>query len=431
MHIVILNDSLPPESPGGAGRIAWQLGHGLIEAGHRVTFITATPKSSTVETRQGIPVHLLHSSYTKRLQAWFGLFNPQTIVPLNTLLRELRPDVVHAHNVHYHLGYHSLVIGRFAKATTVFTAHDVMSFAYTKLTAPFGPDRADQTEGFDYRLPFGYNWRQMRLRWNPARNLSIRHTMRYYVDARVAVSHELKTALEANDLPPFEVVHNGINPELFDVPEAGIEVLRQRFRLEGRRVILFGGRLNREKGDAQLLAALRQVKRQVPNVALLVLSRSDDYAQQLIAQNPDLVPTIIIGGWLEASELATAYHLADVVATPSVCFDSFPTVNLEGMAAGAPPVTTCFGGGKELVLDGETGFVVNPYDIDTLADRLTRLLTDDDLRRKMSAAGRHRIEQHFTLKHQIGQMLGVYERAIARRTKHHATDDTVPNQQTS
>ncbi|MCD4687529.1 MAG: glycosyltransferase family 4 protein, partial [Anaerolineae bacterium] len=283
MHIVILNDSLPPDSPGGAGRIAWQLGHGLIEAGHRVTFITATPGPSAVETRQGIPVHLLHSSYTERLKAWFGLFNPQTIVPLNTLLRELRPDVVHAHNVHYHLGYHSLVIGRYAQAATVFTAHDVMSFAYTKLTAPFGPECADQTEGFNYRLPAGYNWRQMRLRWNPARNLSIRHTMRYYVNLRVAVSHELKTALEANDLPPFEVVHNGINPALFDVPAAGVEVLRQRFKLEGRRVILFGGRLTREKGDAQLLAALRQVKQHVPHVALLVLARSDDYAEQLIA----------------------------------------------------------------------------------------------------------------------------------------------------
>ncbi len=40
------------------------------------------------------------------------------------------------------------------------------------------------------------------------------------------------------------------------------------------------------------------------------------------------------------------------------------------MAAGAPPVTTCFGGAREAVIDGETGFVVNPYDIGALADRL-------------------------------------------------------------
>ena len=149
------------------------------------------------------------------------MLNPQTVRPLNRLLRKLKPDVVNAHNVHESLGYHSLVIGRFAGSATVFTAHDVMPFAYTKLTRFIDPARPDQLDSFDYRLPFGYNWRQMRLRWNPARNLSIRHTMHYYVDERVAVSHELKKALEANDLPPFDVVHNGIDP-------VGVRTCRKR-----------------------------------------------------------------------------------------------------------------------------------------------------------------------------------------------------------
>lgn len=415
MHIVILSDTLPPESPGGAGRIAWQLGRGLLEAGHQVTFIAATADRSRMETRQGIPVHFLHSNYAPRWQAWFGLVNPQTIWPLNVLLRRLRPDVVNAHNVHQHLGYHSLVIARYAGAATVFSAHDVMPFAYAKLTAFIDPSRPDQRNGWNYRLPFGYNIRQARLRWNPARNLSIRHTMRYYADERIAVSGELKKALEANRLPPFSVVHNGIDPDVFDMPEVTIDAVRRRFRLKGRRVILFGGRLSHAKGDLQLLAALRRVKRAVPNLALLVLARSTDYTRELIRENPDLVNEIVLGGWLEDTELAAAYRVADVVATPSVCFDSFPTVNLEGMAAGAPPVTTCFGGAHEAVIDGEMGFVVNPYDIEALADRLIRLLTDEPLRQRMAEAGRAHIRQRFSLQHQTEATLEVYERALARR----------------
>ncbi len=415
MHIVILSDTLPPESPGGAGKIAWELGQGLIAAGHRVTFITSTRGPSQVETRQGITVHALHSRYAPRWAAWFGLLNPQTVWPLNRLLRKLEPDVVHAHNIHYHLGYHSLVIARYAQAATVLTAHDVMPFAYTKLTFFIDPSRPDQCDGWDYRLPFGYNLRQMRLRWNPARNLSIRHTMRYYVDERVAVSAELKRALEDNRLSPFEVVHNGIDLDFFDVPEVNIEVLRQRYRLNGRRVILFGGRLTREKGDLQLFAALRRVKRQVPNVALLVLARPSDYTRQMVHNNPDLAREIVLRGWLQGAELAAACRLADVVATPSVCFDSFPTVNLEGMAAGAPPVTTCFGGAREAVLDGETGYVVNPYDVDALADRLTRLLTNEPLRRRMAKAGRQRVAAHFSLERQVTDMLAIYHRARAKR----------------
>lgn len=415
MHIVILCDTLPPESPGGAGRIAWQLGQGLIAAGHRVTFVTSTREHSYVDTRQGITVHALHSRYAARWVAWFGLLNPQTIVPLNRLLRQLKPDVVHAHTIHQHLGYHSLVIARYAQATTVFTAHDVMPFAYSKLTFFIDPARPDQCDGFDYRLPFGYNWRRMRLRWNPTRNLSIRHTMRYFVDQRVAVSHELKRALEANRLAPFEVIHNGIDPGQFDVPDVHVDVLRQRYKLAGRRVILFGGRLSREKGDQQLLAALRRVRQQVPDVAVLVLARPSEYVQRMLSDNPDLAGHIVLGGWLEGAELAAAYRLGDVLASPSICFDSFPTVNLEGMAAGTPPVTTCFGGAREAVIDGETGFVVNPYNIDALADRLTRLLTDDALRQRMAEAGRRHIENRFTLQHQVDAMLPIYERALAKR----------------
>lgn len=415
MHVVILSDAFPSETPGGAGLIAWQMAGGLLAAGHRVTFIAATKGPSRVETRQGITIHLLHSHYAPRWQAWLSLLNPQTLRPLNQLLHHLKPDVVNAHNIHQHLGYHSLVMAQRAKAAVVFTAHDVMSFAYGKLTAYIDPARPDQMDGWNYRLPFGYNLRQMRLRWNPARNLSIRHTMHYYVDEHVAVSSALKQALEANRLSSFRVVHNGIDLERFNVSDAGIEVLRHRFKLVGRKVVLFGGRLSHYKGDLQLLAALRRVKLSVPDMALLVLAPPSDYAQKLIQQNPDLAAEITLGGWLEGAELITAYRMADVVATPSICFDSFPTINLEAMAAGTPPVTTCFGGAREAVIDGETGFVVNPYDIEALANRLTRLLTDESLRRQMSDAGRARIRQHFTLKHQIDAMLEIYESALAKR----------------
>lgn len=415
MHIVILCDNLPPNSPGGAGKIAWQLGQGLTAAGQRVTFVTSTRGKSTHEEHEGIPVHELHSHYGERWMAWFGLLNPQTVIPLNLLLRRLKPDIVHTHTVNVHLSYHSLVIGRYAGAATVYTAHDVMPFSYTKLTHHIDPHRIDQCDGWDYRLPRFYNLRRMRLRWNPARNLSIRHTLTYYTDQRVAVSHALKAALEANRLPPFDVVHNGVPLDAFDIPAAGVDVLRQRLKLNGRPVILFGGRMNRFKGDRQLLAALRQVKERVPQVALLVLARSSDYTERLVAEHPDLAPNMVFGGWMEGAELASAFHMADVIASPSICFDSLIMTNLEGMAAGKPAVTTCFGGAPEAVIDGETGYVVNPYNVDALADRLTRLLTDHDLRERMGRAGRARVEAQFSLEHQVEQMLPIYERALKKR----------------
>jgi glycosyltransferase involved in cell wall biosynthesis len=162
-------------------------------------------------------------------------------------------------------------------------------------------------------------------------------------------------------------------------------------------------------------------------VALLVLARSDAYLQRLLAEHPDLADVIVPGGWLEGAELAAAYRLAQVVALPSVYLEPFGLVVLEGMAAGAVPVVTCFGGPREVVLDGETGFVVNPYNIDALADRLIRLLTDESLRQRMAVAGRARVEEHFTLQGQTEKMLAVFERAIARRHARRATKLPTPD----
>ncbi len=69
------------------------------------------------------------------------------------------------------------------------------------------------------------------------------------------------------------------------------------------------------------------------------------------------------------------------------------------------------------MVDGETGFVVNPFDTDTLADRLIRLLSDEALRCRMVEAGRRRIAAEFTLSQQAGATLAVYERILARKTE--------------
>ena len=80
------------------------------------------------------------------------------------------------------------------------------------------------------------------------------------------------------------------------------------------------------------------------------------------------------------------------------------TVVLDAMACAAPVVATCFGGAREAVVDGQTGFIVNPYDTATFADRTSRLLSDPGLRRAMGSAGRQRLLDRFT----IGRSAGIY-----------------------
>ena len=218
-------------------------------------------------------------------------------------------------------------------------------------------------------------------------------------------------------MPPLEVVHNGIDLDDWQSPdEAIVSGLRERLGIGGKRVILIAGRLTEEKGLRQTLLALDRLRESLPSVHLLLLT-SRDIQSQIPPAFTDLHPYITIGGWLSGADLRAAYQLADVVAVPSIYTDPFPTVNLEAMAAGKPVVATCFGGSREVVLDGETGFIVNPLQVEAFAGCLLRLLTDDARRAAMGQRGRERIKAHFSLARQVRQMTDIYTRAIRMSRK--------------
>lgn len=415
MRILLLNDRIPPENRGGAGAVVWRLAQALHHAGHAVHVVAATPGDTFNEIRDGIPTWHLHSRYPARFRAWLSLYNPQTSRPLRRLYAQIQPDVVNAHNVHTDLGYHSLTLAHRAGLPTVFTSHDVMLFAYHKLSHFIDPAMCGVRTPDDYRLPPGFNRRQMRFRYNPLRNVIIRRILTRHADCRTVPSRALADAHAANDLPPFEVVHNGIDADSFSVSPEVIAGLRDRLNLQGRRVILFAGRLTQAKGTQQLLAALQQVVTVVPDVCLLVLSSQSIESQVQQPEYADLrARHLVSGGWLSGDDLMAAFHLADVVTVPSVIFDTFPTVILEAMAAGTPVLATCYGGSPEAVREGETGYIINPFETADFAARLIRILRDDDLRQRMGENAARHVRQNLSLDQQVAAMLRVYQRAQAQ-----------------
>ncbi|MCE2472298.1 MAG: glycosyltransferase family 4 protein [Anaerolineae bacterium] len=413
MKILLLSDRIPPEGRGGAEAVVWRLAQGLAAAGHETHVAASTPGAPFEELRDGIPTYHLHAQYPERFRAWLSLWNPQTSGALRSLLQRLRPDIVNAHNIHSFLSYHSLKLARAAGCGVVFSAHDAMPLVYGKLPATFG-GRGLQRPA-DYLLPAGYNLRQNRFRYNPWRNMIIRRHLQRHTHSRTVPSRALAAAFADNDLPPAEVVHNGIDLDAWGPPDETIVAeLRGRLGLEGKRVILIAGRLTEEKGMRQALLALDRLRESLNSVRLLVLT-SREAGAQLPADLGHLRPYVTIGGWLSGVELRAAYQLADVVAVPSIYIDPFPTVNLEAMAAGKPVVATCFGGSPEVVLDGETGFIVDPLQVEALAGALLRLLRDDALRASMGERGRERIRAHFDLTRQVERMLEIYQRALQSR----------------
>ena len=84
-----------------------------------------------------------------------------------------------------------------------------------------------------------------------------------------------------------------------------------------------------------------------------------------------------------------------------------------------PVVATVFGGSPEVIDDGRTGLVANPFELDAFAERIAELLADADLRRAMGEAGHRRLMEHFTIERLTAEFLEEYglarERASAAR----------------
>src|SRR5262249_29173015 len=136
--------------------------------------------------------------------------------------------------------------------------------------------------------------------------------------------------------------------------------------------VLYAGRLSPEKGILDLLAAANGMK--------LTIAGDGPLREK--------VPGAL--GFIPHDELGGFYERAAVVAVPSHR-EGFGVVCAEAMAHGRPVVASAVGGLVDLVVDDETGLLVEPGDVDALRTALRRLLDDEELRCRLGAAGRERV----------------------------------------
>lgn len=165
------------------------------------------------------------------------------------------------------------------------------------------------------------------------------------------------------------------------------------------RVILTVGRLISSepgKGIDTVIRALPKVLRAVPKCLYVVVGDGDDRnrLEQLAAQH-DVRNRVHFVGRQAVSGLKEYYLRSEVFIMPSRQ-EGFGIVFLEAMACGKPIIGGNHGGTPEIVEDGVTGFLVESGDVGSVADRLTRLLQDDMLRRQMGDAARRRVEGNYT-----------------------------------
>lgn len=186
---------------------------------------------------------------------------------------------------------------------------------------------------------------------------------------------------------PVAVVPNGVDPLAF-TPAPGP-------RPDGPVRLLLVGRLVHQKAVDVMLNALARLDAATRPRLTVVGDGPERAALEALSRNLGLDASVDFAGWVARDRLADTYRAHDVLVSPSR-FEGMSLVLQEAMACGLPVVATRIPGSEELVVDGETGLLVEVEDVAGLAAAVARFGADPGLIRAWGQAGRHRVETRYT-----------------------------------
>ena len=396
MRLLILSDYWG--DLGGGELVAAQLARALRDR-FDVAILSTDRRRESREHRDGLLMYRVRSDYPARIRPLLAVANPLTLSGVRRVLRDFKPDVVHAWNVHQHLSYASLGLARRSGAPTVLTFQDVQPFCYTKYhcyidrAAPCPPRPDYRARPATCRACWRHYW------LFPPRNRAVHALIGRYVSRRVAVSQALADALADNGLPGAQVIHNCLPLEEFPPSRASVDAVRLRFNL-GAEVVVGGGRFGFFKGQQQLIEAFARVARERPTAQLVLAGHHKGEVGALLQARVaqlGLSERVTFSGFLSRPDMLALLAAGALYANLSLAFDSFPTVNLEVGAAGRPIIGTCFGGTPEVVLDGVTGRLVNPYRTDQVVQLMVGLLASAEHRTQMGRRAAERVRTVFPM----------------------------------
>jgi glycogen synthase len=257
-------------------------------------------------------------------------------------------------------------------------------------------------------------WKREQLGGGYDFSLWVEKTALEMADSVIAVSEETKRdVLSLFNVPEerISVIHNGIDLEEYH-PTEDPELLRSLGVDPDRPYVLFVGRITRQKGIIHLVRAIRHLNEGIQVVLCAGAPDTPEIALEMkeaISSAREHHESIV---WIEKMvtrpEAIVLYSGASVFVCPSI-YEPFGIINLEAMACGTPVVASAVGGIKEVVVDGETGFLVplkqmseSPFEATEpeqfaadLAGKINLLMGDPALAARMGEAGRKRAEKMF------------------------------------
>jgi alpha-maltose-1-phosphate synthase len=334
----------------------------------------------------------------KPLQSVFGAV--QRCIDFNTT--NIDANLVHCHTWYSHFG--GILAKKNYGIPLVITTHSL---------EPLRPWKREQLAG-------GYDF-----------SLWVEKTALEMADAIIAVSAETKRDIESLfevDPKRVHVIHNGIDLEEYRKVDATAALERHGID-PGKPYLLFVGRITRQKGIIHLVRAIQFMDNDFPIVLCAGAPDTKEIGEEMketvAAAQKKRKNIFWIEEMLDRKAVVELYSHAAVFCCPSI-YEPFGIINLEAMACETAVVASAVGGIKEVVVDGETGFLVpvdfvqgtfklsNPEKFSRdLATRINQLMKDRRLREEFGKAGRKRAEDFFSWSAIAKKTTGLYQKCCA------------------
>lgn len=382
MKVCFLTNEYPPHIYGGAGVHVDYLSRELaktIDVDVRCFGDQDSRKGRL--TVKGYELDTSSFSCPDPLKSVFGAV--QRCLDFNTT--NIDADLVHCHTWYSHFG--GILAKKNYGIPLVVTTHSL---------EPLRPWKREQLAG-------GYDF-----------SVWVEKTALEMADAVIAVSNETKGDIERLfevDPKRLHVIHNGIDLDEYRKVDATGALARHGVDLE-QPFLLFVGRITRQKGIIHLVRAIQFMD---PDFQIVLCAGAPDtpeigeeMKEAVDAAQKTRKGIFWIAEMLDRPAAVELYSHASVFCCPSI-YEPFGIINLEAMACETAVVASAVGGIKEVVVDGETGFLV-PVDFVTgtfklanpekfsrdLATKINQLMKDRSLREQFGRAGRKRAEEHFS-----------------------------------
>jgi phosphatidyl-myo-inositol dimannoside synthase len=213
------------------------------------------------------------------------------------------------------------------------------------------------------------------------------------------------------------VISLGVDPFKWQAELDEIDSVTKRHNLAEKKVILTLARLTPRKGQDTVIRALPAVLEHVPDAVYIIAGQGPDEARlrKLVAELK-LEDCVVFAGFVSEEDKAAYYHACDVYAMLSrqqgYMVEGFGLTLLEAGACGKPVVAGRHGGVEDAVLDGETGLLVHPEDVDETAQALVAVLTDPQQAACLGQNARSRVETEANWSNVARQTLSVFERVM-------------------